>query len=121
MVKESSSRAGKLSLLCLVLFLMAPGHGLVFASEATSASQAHFAAEPDLIEVLFRILSADILDAAGRVLRSVPIPGSEAGAAQHTAWDGTDASGRPAAAGVYCLRARTADGRTSRQKLVLVR
>ncbi len=66
-------------------------------------------------------VSVDVLDAAGRVVRSlVRNPRAEAGAAR-VRWDLRDAGGRDVPAGVYTVRVSAADARRVTARAVVVR
>lgn len=60
-------------------------------------------------------VTADIVDAGGRTVRSLEL-GARPGGAMSVTWDGKDASGQPAPKGSYSMRvtATTADGRPVR-------
>ena len=62
----------------------------------------------------------DVVSPAGRLLRVLAEGPVEAGA-REVAWDGRDAEGRPAPAGVYIVRAQASGRTVSTAKITLVR
>lgn len=64
-------------------------------------------------------VSLVVVDAAGREVRNLISGSLEAGSHQ-IVWDGADAKGRPAAAGLYFARLRSSEGETS-AKVIRVR
>jgi hypothetical protein len=63
------------------------------------------------------VLQADVVDAAGRLVRRL-LEGSRGAGTTSLAWDGRDAQGDVAAAGVYFLR--VSDGKTTESRRVVV-
>lgn len=79
---------------------------------------------PGLARVRFSLASAepvevDVIDTAGRRIRSLLSGRAEAGE-HEVVWDGADEAGRPAGAGVYLIRLSAA-GRTSAIRVVRMR
>ncbi len=64
-------------------------------------------------------IDVSVYDCAGRHVRTLKRGAASAGD-HDTVWDGADESGRPAASGVYFIRARLAD-RSLHRKVVLIR
>lgn len=65
-------------------------------------------------------VKVDLFDARGRLVRV--LQDGQLGAGSHVLhWDGTTNSGGRAASGVYLARARSADGSTSTQRMMLVK
>jgi len=60
----------------------------------------------------------DLYDTSGRRVRSFAAP-ERAGASLSWSWDGTDDAGHAVAAGVYVLRAETAQSRATKKLVVL--
>ena len=65
------------------------------------------------------VVRAIVLDAAGRIVREVPIGARSAGT-NLLAWDGSDALGRPLPSGAYVCRVTTGDASVS-ARFVLIR
>jgi hypothetical protein len=65
-------------------------------------------------------LAMDVLDVAGRRVRTIPTAAAASAGTHHLTWDGADASGRPVAAGTYFVRT-TAQGETQTTRIVVLR
>jgi len=100
----------------LARFEPAPGTDVAIAAGSAAGALGPAFPNPSRGATTFRLelprpdrVSLDVFDVAGRPVRRVA-EGSLAAGAHALAWDGRDASGRPAPAGVYFVRLRTSAG-----------